>query len=330
MPQIKSVLFVLLTVLTMVSIITPEVGAAPGKCYILVENTGNFDPDVIVSSSVSIVSRYIELVEATPPAGIRLDDCTYTVNLTESLNGYFISFSGRKLNSIGNSTNRGMDGFTQALLRAIYRTFDSDAMKEKVCRDYAELLESDCKPVEAVVFLFNENGEMIPQGDIVKENDQFYVMIQPIITLYAYIVALDSSGNLFKIFPNTDITSQENPLKAGNQYYFPPQNSDIIFAFDNVPGEEKLYFLLSSTPVDEVDLFFKNLEGVSGESDRQQVASNFEQQFTTRGFNLKKKNKNVTLKQAKVASKLAQQKVMAELLKGSGLLVKTVTLKHVR
>jgi hypothetical protein len=318
---------ILIGLLLIVSLETNAL-AEPGKCYILVEKAGNFDPNLVLASTVSVVSRYIEQVEAPPPGGLRLDDCTYTVNLTEAVSGYFISLSGRKLNSIGNSTRQGMDGFTQALLRAIYRTFESDELKATVCRDYANLLAEDCKPVEAVIFLFNDKGEMMQQGGIVKQNDRFNVMIQPVNTLYAYIVALDSSGNLFKVFPNPDVTFQENPLRAGSQYYFPPKDSDVIFAFDQIPGEEKLYFLLAATPVEELDLFFKNLEGVKSERDRQQAVATFERQFTTRGFKLKQKDQSVILEQTGGSSQLIQQKVMAELLKGSGVLVKTVTLKH--
>ncbi len=303
--------------------------AASAKCYVLVENPGSFDPDMVLSFSVSLISRYIEMVEAPPPGGVRFDECSYIVNLTDSSEGYFIALSGRNLNSIGNSTKTGMDGYTQALLRAIYRTFDDENMKEKVCHDYADLLASDCKPVEAVVFLFNERVEMMPQGSIVRKNDRFSIMIQPVNELYAYIVALDSSGNLFKVFPNSEVTLQKNPLHAGKQYYFPPLQSKIIFAFDNVPGEEKIYFLLSATPVEEVEAFFLNIEDVQTRNEREEVVASFENRFTTRGFKLKKKNKQITLDQTDKMSHLAQQRVMAELLKGSGILVKTVTFKHV-
>lgn len=321
----RSCIIVLLSILLYLP--AEIVFAAPEKCYVLVDNTGSFKTDVVTSSSVSIISRYIEPVEAPPPGGVRLDDCSYTVHLTESPEGYYISLSGRHLNSIGNSTKPGMKGYTQALLRAVYRTFDSDDMKKKVCRDYRELLASDCKPVEAVIFLFNEKIEMIPEGSVVRTNDRFSIMIQPVIPLYAYIIALDSSGSLFKVFPNSNVTSQTNPLNAGNQYYFPPLESEVIFAFDNIPGEEKLYFLLSASPVDDIEAFFDNLD--SGSQHKKNMDS-FAKQFVSRGFKLKKKTKQVTLKQTDTLTNLSRQKVMAELLKGSGLLVKTVTLKHVR
>ena len=321
-------IIVLLFVLFCIS--ADAIFASPEKCYVLVDSAGSFKMDVVVSSSVSIISRYIEPVEAPPPAGVRMDDCSYTVNLTDSPEGYYISLSGRHVNSIGNSKEAGMEGYTQALLRAVYRTFDSDEMKEKVCRDYKELLASDCKPVEAVIFLFNERIEIIPDSSVVRTNDRFNIMIQPVIPLYAYIIALDSSGNMFKVFPNSDVTRQTNPLKAGIQYYFPPLDSDVIFAFDNIPGEEKIYFLLSANPVEEIEAFLDGLgEGKSVKQQKSSVDS-FEKRFVSRGFKLKKKSKQVTLQQTGTLTSLSQQKVMAELLKGSGTLVKTVTLKHVQ
>lgn len=328
MRRMVSVFSSIVTGLLILVLNSATIQAEPGKCYVMVEQTADVDANTVLASAVSVISRYIERVEAPPPGGLRLDDCTYTVNLTTAGSGYYISVSGKNLNSIGNSTLAGVDGFTQALLRAIYRTFASEELKTKVCRDYASLLETDCKPVEAVVFLFDDTGKMMQQGEVVRENERFNIMIQPVNTLYAYIVALDSSGNLFKVFPNPEVTPQENPLQAGSQYYFPPQRSEVIFAFDNVPGEEKLYFLLAATPVEEIDLFFQNLAGVNSEQDRRRAVVSFEQQFTTRGFKLQQKAQTVTLDQSAGATQLIQQKVMAELLKGSGVLVKTVTLKH--
>ncbi|MBU2510335.1 DUF4384 domain-containing protein [bacterium] len=313
-------IFVILLLYTLKATATP--------CYVLVEEAANFDPNIIQSSSISIISRYIEKVEAPPLAGLRMEDCTYTVNLTESMDGFFISLAGNKINSIGNSKIPGMNGFTQALLRAVYRTFDSEEQKDQICSNYEDLLENDCKDVEAVLFLFNERGELVPEGSTVRENDQFNIMIQPVNTLYAYIVSLDSSGNLFKVFPNPAVTSQENPLLTGMQYFFPPKNSEVIFAFDNVPGEEKLFFLLSSTQVLDIDLFFQQLEGVESEKEKVSAVTSFENQFTTRGFKLTKKNQAITLKQADNDIGTQQKKVMAELLKGSGILVKTILLRH--
>ncbi|MCP4756528.1 MAG: DUF4384 domain-containing protein [Proteobacteria bacterium] len=303
------------------------VQAQTEECYVLVEKAGNFDPSIVQSSAVSIISRYVEKVEVPPPSGLRIKDCTYQVGLTESMQGFFLSLSGRKINSVGDSRLQGIRGLTQALLRSVLRTLEAGETKKRICRDYSELLENDCRPVEALVFLFNDRGKMIRSGDWVRAGDRFNVMIQPVSALYAYIIACDSSNNMMKVFPNHRVSDQVNPLRAGRQYFFPPGNSDLIFSFDDNPGQERLYFLLTAAPLEDVDDFFRKLEGMDSDSDRRAEVPSFERTIATRGFRLKKSRKKVFFSR-KNADEANRQQAVAELLEGSGILVKTITLQH--
>ncbi len=308
----------------------PVLHAEQKKCYVTVEKAGNFDANIILSSTISIISRYIKKVEAPPPGGLKFDACTYTVNLTESLDGFYISLAGEGLNAYANSKLHGMDGFTQALLRSIYSTLEDDSLKSKICRNHNQLLASDCKSVEAVIYLYNDRDEMIPSGSIVRKNDRFNIMIQPVSFLYAYIISLDSSGNFIKVFPNSDISDINNPLRRDVQYYFPPQDSDMIFAFDDNPGTEKIYFFLSSSPVSDIDRFFDKIKNNETKVERQKAISVFENELVSRGFKMKKKKIQVPLNDPSKKDGYQTSKVMAEVLKGTGMLVRTITLKHVR
>ncbi|MCP4756408.1 MAG: DUF4384 domain-containing protein [Proteobacteria bacterium] len=323
----RTLSFVFSMIIFLCFINSQSVYAKSDGCYVLVEKAGNFDPTIILNSTVSMVGRYIEEVKVPPPGGLRMDACIYSLSLTESMDGFLLSLSGKKINAMGDSKLRGMKGFTQALLRAIFRSIDNDDKRTTLCRNHGRFLTNDCKPVEAVVFLFNENGRMIPSGSKVRENDQFNIMIQPVSTLYAYVISRDSGNNLFKVFPNPDVSHFTNPLQAGSQYYFPAQNSELIFAFDDNPGKEKIYFLLSSSPMNDMEQFFRNMKRMDSDTERQAAAPVFEEKFATRGIRLKKSRKRINFP-ASIQKKVKKQQAIAELLEGRGILVKTISLEH--
>ena len=287
-------------------------------CYVHIEKSGNFDPNIISSSAISIISQYVEKVKISPPGGFKMKDCSYDVSLSESMEGFFLSISGRKINSIGNSNLPGIKGFTQSLLRSIYRTLDNEDKKQEICQKYNSLMKDDCQTVEAIVMLFNDKGSPIANGSNVKEGDRFNFMIRPSSALFAYIISKDSNNNMFKIFPNEDVADFSNPLKAGQDYYLPPQESELIFEFDNHPGEEKLYFLFSATPMNDPNAFFRKVEALEIKKNSSKI--------TTRGIGLaKSKGKvkiNLQIKQ------IQKDNALAELLQGTGMIIQTISLKH--
>ncbi|NQU64923.1 MAG: DUF4384 domain-containing protein [SAR324 cluster bacterium] len=286
------------------------------KCYLLVEKSANFDPVVVQSTAFSIVNRYVEKVDLPPLGGLRPDACTYNVNLSETKDGFFISLAGPKINSIASSELAGMKGFTQALLRAVHKTFTTEDRKTQICLEYKSLLAGDCQIVEALVYVYDGNGHQIENGSTVRRGDQFYVMIKPLTALYAYVISKDSKSNLFKIFPNQQVTDIPNPLNANFQYFFPPQNSELIFEFDNNPGTEKLFFVFSATPLKEINSYFNGHTAPQGED--------FEKRILARGINLSTKKKIMTIK---LPNQKYQKKSVDEL-KGKGVLVKEVMLNH--
>lgn len=294
-------------------------------CYVLVEKAGNFNPKIVQSSSLPLINEFIAPVRPVPIAGIRESDCTYTVNLTESMQGFLVSLSGQQINSIGNSRTPGLNGFTQALLRAIYRSKNDESLKQKICQRYTDLMAEDCKPVEAVIFFYDGAGRMIEEGSRVTEGDEFNIMIKPTGNLYAYVINQDTKGNLFRIFPNQDVSPHANPLQAGVQYYFPPKNTDIIFSFDNNIGQEMFYFVISSTPMDDIDEMFRQLGNTS---DHLRVASVLKKTIRSRGLVLKSKKTAIKVPPLRTQARVGNK--IAELLQGKGAFVKTVSLNHVR
>ncbi|MFH2130892.1 MAG: DUF4384 domain-containing protein [bacterium] len=290
--------------------------AKENSCYLLIEKAANFDPVLVQNTALPIVNRYIETLELPPPGGLRLDACTYHVNLSETADGFLISLSGRKINSIASSDLPGIKGFTQALLRAVHKTFTEEKRKIEICLEYKSLLAGDCQVVESLIHIYDAHGKPIENGNTVRNGDRFYVMIKPLTALYAYVISKDSRNNLFKIFPNQQVTDIPNPLNANFQYFFPPQNSELIFEFDNNPGTEKLYFVFSATPLKEITHYFRE-----GETPQ---AGDFENRVLTRGINLTTKKATVEIE---LPDKSHQKKDVEEL-KGRGVVVKEVVLNH--
>jgi len=284
-------------------------------CFLVVEESGGLDAVSIQNTAVPVLNEYVDRVAPIPQGGIRAQDCRYSVSLTRSEGSLFLSLSGRRINSLASSDEPGMKGYTQALLRAVHKTFTREDEKGRICRQYPALLASDCRMIEALFYLHDANGNRIANGSSVRSGDRFYVMVKPLTPLYAYIVSKDSGNQLFKIFPNRAVTDIPNPLNARYEYIFPPSDSDLVFEFDNQPGIEKFYFVFSAVPLREITRYF------SGGS---QKVSEFEQRIMTRGITLVEQKKSVPVTVPKGGS---EPKDVDEL-KGMGVIVREMTLKH--
>ena len=185
------------------------------------------------------------------------------------------------------------------------------------------------KPVEASVFLFDEEGRMIADGGSVRAGNRFNIMVQPVGDVYAYIINRDSLGNFLSIFPNEDISRHRNPLQDGIQYYFPPRDADMIFAFDDNPGRERFYFLLSAVPMKDMDSLFAKFRGGASVAEKKALAPMLEDRVAARGgaMQSKKTEANLQLGGGKGAG---SGKQVGEVLRGTGAFVKTISLNHVR
>jgi hypothetical protein len=105
-----------------------------------VKTSGDFNPALISEISSSLVSQYISEVIPIPSSGIRGDTkCVYDVSVTSDAGKTFVSLRGEGINSFGDSSLEGTDGFQQSILRSIYRS--QRDKRELICSDYPNLLE---------------------------------------------------------------------------------------------------------------------------------------------------------------------------------------------
>ena len=105
-----------------------------------VKTSGDFNPVLISEISSSLVSQYIREVKPIPSSGIRGDTkCVYDVSVTSDAGKTFVSLRGEGINSFGDSSLEGTDGFQQSILRSIYRS--QRDKRELICSDYPKILE---------------------------------------------------------------------------------------------------------------------------------------------------------------------------------------------
>ena len=105
-----------------------------------IKTSGDFNPVLISEISTSLVSQYIKEVLTIPSSGIRGDTkCVYDVSVTSDAGKTFVSLRGEGINSFGDSSLEGTDGFQQSILRSIYRS--QRDKRGLICSDYPNLLE---------------------------------------------------------------------------------------------------------------------------------------------------------------------------------------------
>ncbi len=78
-------------------------------------------------------------MEHIPPAGIPMDACVYQIGAAKVEDTTFVTFTGKNLNSYGNSKLSGPDGFQESLLKALYRALEDK--RKLICDAYGEFIE---------------------------------------------------------------------------------------------------------------------------------------------------------------------------------------------
>ena len=112
-----------------------------GPCYLVIEDSENYNPTKINNFAISVKSKYIG-VSPIPPAGISAKSCKYRLSVTESIESITVAISGNDMNAFGDSNNPGFAGVQEAILRAIYRA--NPARKSDICTAYSTMIPFDC------------------------------------------------------------------------------------------------------------------------------------------------------------------------------------------
>lgn len=92
---------------------------------------------------------------------------------------------------------------------------------------------------------------------VFRSGDRIRLRLQVNDPAYLYIVMKGSSGNWRVLFPSPEYDSGSNRVLPGRDYDIP---SRTRFVFDETPGEEKLFFVLSRQPENDLDKLIYELD----------------------------------------------------------------------
>ena len=130
----------ILIILAVFLLSSPLFGQSEETCYVDADTTkSEFDPTLLSSISVSLISEFLKEVEPLPPAGIPMDACVYQIDAVKVKETTFVTFKGKNLNSFGDSKLSGPDGFQESVLKALYRALEDK--RKLICDTYGEFIE---------------------------------------------------------------------------------------------------------------------------------------------------------------------------------------------
>ena len=204
-------------------------------CYLAVNDSGNLRDTL--SFTTLVFNEYFEKVKQIPIEGISQNNCFYDVHVSYNEKEVSVIVSG-KINAYSKSNN-----FKSALLKAIL-----SLNRERICQDYGYLLLEECQ-LEINVMFLNNNGNL---SYSLKDKDEFNIMIQPLSTVYVYIMNVDNLGLIDYFVPDT------NPLRKDQIYFIPPLKSKTILAINEIKNET-LYVVYSKNRINDLDAVSKNL-----------------------------------------------------------------------
>jgi len=109
------------------------------------------------------------------------------------------------------------------------------------------------------VMLRNANNEYteVTPGSVFHSGDHIRLSFLANEPGYFYVIQQGSTGSWSPIFPPPNAAPDANKVMAGQPQVVP--GGTRAFAFDQNPGDEKLYIILSRTPIGDIDRVIENL-----------------------------------------------------------------------
>jgi hypothetical protein len=104
----------------------------------------------------------------------------------------------------------------------------------------------------------NETVEVDPYA-VFHSGDRIRLSIQANDNGYLYIVVRGSSGKWSLLFPSKEIQGGNNTVEKGGRYEIPL--AGVWFRFDEHPGEEKLFIVLSRQAEPDLERLVQSLRG---------------------------------------------------------------------
>ena len=120
----------------------------------------------------------------------------------------------------------------------------------------------------AVSYVYRTAGvgdlETIENGETLQSGDHYKIVFTPDKDCYVYIFQVDSSGQIFQLFPMESFQGVRvdnfNPVKQGKAYILP--SPDKAFVLDQKKGIERIYFIASDDRDDQLERLYDDLKKV--------------------------------------------------------------------
>lgn len=162
------------------------------------------------------------------------------------------------------------------------------------CADASETLDSTHSSILSfeVNYVYRTAGlgelKTIKNGDTLKSGDHYKIVFTPDKHCYVYIFQVDSSGQVFQLFPMESFrgvrVNQFNPVKQGKKYVLP--SPDKAFLLDQKSGTERIYFVASAERNTELESLYAKLKKAVRHNEPDQsenTRSKLNQYFKRRG-----------------------------------------------
>jgi hypothetical protein len=89
-----------------------------------------------------------------------------------------------------------------------------------------------------------------------KAHDKIRLSVESNKTGYLYVIQQGSTGTWTSLYPEQ---GQQHQIKPGNEYIIPSETDG--FEFDEHAGQERVFILLSETPVEDLESLIKQAQG---------------------------------------------------------------------
>ena len=87
-------------------------------------SSDDFNQTLLSNISISVISQYLKNVKPFPSSGLSGNEhCIYEVTATLDGNKTFVTLQGKDLNSFGDATIVGTDGFQQSVPTSFHISF---------------------------------------------------------------------------------------------------------------------------------------------------------------------------------------------------------------
>jgi len=114
--------------------------------------------------------------------------------------------------------------------------------------------EKDIKlSLDIGIYYEDEQGKLkyLTEGSVLHSGDAYALYVRPTDNCYLYIYQVDDLGRSYRLFPNKEYFTGNNPLRAGEDYWIP--NTEQYFFLDETTGKERFYLFASLERIVELE-----------------------------------------------------------------------------